>query len=427
MPHLKKSICVIISLLFFAGMLVFEYPNTVVAATATIRFQDWRLAEEPAGPSLTRMINEFMAANPDIKVELEPVSVKDKVDKFVTQFRGGNPPDVVRVLTTDVPPFQAMGALLNLEPFVDKAGGKSYKDEFSDFLINAVTFQGSLYGIPHEGDAFVFYINTKRWKEAGLDLQKPPVTFEQLRSANLALTDAKKNRYAFGMLAEPAIAAIWMQSWFTAFGTDFFNSDYSDTLIDSPKAIEAFKFYTGMYTKDHVVPPGPTEVNYGAQVTLFAQQQVAYIQGPYATKGSILSANPKLGPYLKAIPFPGTRATAGRGTVYCIAKDSKNAEAAWKLIQWLNTDKNQLRFFTEATMIPTKKSALAQIDFNKYPIAKVIVEEAIPVAKSYPVFAKWPKCKAVIDDALAATLLEQITPEKAMKDAATKIRGILKE
>ena len=426
MPYSRKWVSIVSGLVFLVGGLVCA-DSSNAADPVTIRFQDWRLAEEPAGPSLTRMINEFMAANPNIRVQLEPVSVKDKVDKFVTQARGGNPPDVVRVLTTDVPSFQAMGALMSLEDFAAKAGGKAYKDQYSDFLIHAVTFNGNLYGIPHEGDAFVLYINTKRWKEAGLDPDKPPKTFEQLRAANRKLTDPKKNHYAFGMLAEPAIAAIWMQSWFTAFGTDFFNADYSDTLIDSPKGIEAFNFYTGMYTQDKVVPPGPTEVNYGAQVTLFAQEQVAYIQGPYATKGSILSANPKLEPFLKAIPFPGTKATAGRGTVYCIAKDTKNAEASWQLIHWLSKDENQLRFFTEATMLPTKKSALAKIDFAKYPIAKVIVEQSVPAAKSYPVFAQWPKAKAVLDDALAATLLGKSDPEKAMKEAAAKIRVILKE
>ena len=96
--------------------------------------------------------------------------------------------------------------------------------------------------------------------------------------------------------------------------------------------------------------------------------------------------------------------------MYCIGKDSKNAEAAWQLIQWLSKDENQLRFFAEATMLPTKKSALAKIDFAKYPIAKVIVEDAIPAAKSYPVFAQWPKAKAVLDDALAATLLGKVGP-----------------
>lgn len=395
------------------------------ADAQTIRFQDWRLAEEPAGPSLTRMIDDFGKANPAIKVEPEPVSVRDKVIKFITQARGGSAPDVVRVLTTDIPSFQAMGALLDLEPLVAKAGGKAFKDQYSAFLINAATVGGKLYCVPNEGDAFVLYINTRLWKDAGLDPDKPPTTFADLENANRALAKPSSGRYAFGMLGEPAIAAIWMQSWFTAHGSDFFNADYTDTLIDSPKGIEAFKFYTGMFTKDKAVPPGPTEVDYAAQVNLFAQEKVAYIQGPFATKGGILAANPQLASVLRAIPFPGTRATAGRGTVYCVSKTSKSPEAAFKLIEWLNSDENGLRFFREASMVPAKKSALAKINVDADPIARVVIREAIPAAKSYPVFAGWPKAKTLLDDALASTLLGRTEPEAAMKNAAKEIRGVL--
>jgi multiple sugar transport system substrate-binding protein len=411
-------------LIVLAAVLVFS-GSSRAAGPVSIRFQDWRLAEEPAGPSLTRIVADFGKANPDVKVELEPVSVRDKVTKFVTQARGGNPPDVLRVLTTDVPSFQAMGALLDIEPFVAKAGGSALKEQFSAFLINAATIGGHLYCMPHEGDAFVLYINTRLWKEAGLDPDRPPTTFADLEKANRALAKPASGRYAFGMLGEPAISAIWMQSWFTAHGTDFFNADYTDTLIDSPKGIEAFKYYTAMYTRDHAVPPGPTEVDYAAQVNLFAQEKVAYIQGPFATKGGILTANPQLASVLRAIPFPGTKATAGRGTVYCISKGSKNPEAAWKLIEWLNSEDNQLRFFREATMVPTRKTALAKINVDADPIARVMIREAIPAAKSYPILAAWPKAKTVLDDALAGTLLGRQEPEAAMKKAAQEIRAIL--
>ena len=85
MPR-SRLFVVVFSLACVAGLLL-SASRADAADPVTIRFQDWRLAEEPAGPSLTRMVNEFMAANPDIKVQLEPVSVKDKVDKFVTQAR----------------------------------------------------------------------------------------------------------------------------------------------------------------------------------------------------------------------------------------------------------------------------------------------------------------------------------------------------
>lgn len=403
-------------------------PTTAPAKPqVTIRYQDWRLAEEPSQTTLTKMVNEFMAANPDVKVELQPVASADKVNTFVTQARGGNPPDVVKVQITDLPSFQAMGAVLNLDPYIAEAGGQTYKDQFIDFLGKAVTVNGSWYGLPHEGDAFVLYVNTRLWEAAGLDPKNPPTTFEELKAANQKLTDAASGRYAFGMLAEPAISAIWMQSWFLANGVDFFNADYTDTTIDSPKGIEAFTYYTDTFTKDKVVPPGPTQVDYAAEITLFSQEKVAYIQGPLATKGNILSANPNLKSALQAIPFPGTKATAGRGSVYAISQASKNPDAAWRFIEFMDSEQSQLLYYDEATMMPTLKSALAKIDLSADPIGAVIIQEAMPVAKSYPITPKWPKIKPILDDALANTLLGKTDPEAAMKSAATQIRAVLKE
>jgi len=396
------------------------------AEPVTIRFQDWRLAEEPANTALRVIIDAFMAANPDVIVEYEPVSSGERRDKFVTQFRGGDPPNVVRGNITDVPVWDAMGALQPLDSFVEAAGGKDYTDLYTEYMIDAVTSDDHILCLPHEGDAFVLYVNRRMWEAAGLDpVNNPPQTFDDLREANLALTNATENQYAFGMLAQPGIADKWMQSWFTAFGSDFYNDDYSDTLIDTPKGIEAFTYYTDMFLKDQVVPPGALETNYAAQVTLMAQEQVGYIQGPYATYGGILAANPDLEPYLMAIPFPGTKSTAGRGTVWCIPSNSENQDAAWRLIEWMNTDDNMVQFFEQGSMLPTRKAALASIDLEAYPSAKVMVEDAIPVAGSYPVFAYYEECRSVIEDALSATLLGQVDAETAMKQAAEEIRGIL--
>lgn len=420
---------------FLLTLVVILLATSITSSTAsaqarpqvTIRYQDWRLAEEPSATVLSKMVNDFMAANPDIKVQLEPVASGDKVNKFVTQARGGNPPDVVKVLTTDLPAFKAMKFVLDLDPYIAKSGGQTQKDQFTGFLAKAVNFNGNWYGVPHEGDAFLLYINTHLWQAAGLNPKNLPKTFEELAAANRKLSAPASGRYAFGMLAQPSISAIWMQSWFTANGADFFNADYTDTTIDSPKAIQAFKFYTDMYTKDKAVPPGPTQVDYAAEITLFSQQKVAYIQGPFATEGNILAANPNLKSVLQAIPFPGTKATAGRGSVFVIAQASKHPDAAWRFIQFMNSEQSELRYYKEAKMMPARKSALAKVDLSADPIAKVMVQQAIPAAKSYPITSKWPKIKPILDDALGNTLLGKTDPEVAMKSAATQIRAVLKE
>lgn len=173
-------VAVVLVALFLGGM--------ASEAKVTIRIQDWRLAEKPAGPSLTEMVQAFMKENPDIEVALDPVSVNDKLNKFVTQSRGGDPPDVVRILTTDVPGFVDMGFLLPLDKMVDKAGGKGFTQDFSAYLVKAMTMKGMLYGLPHEGDALVIYYNTDLFRKAGLNPNTPPKTFDEFLAASKKLT-----------------------------------------------------------------------------------------------------------------------------------------------------------------------------------------------------------------------------------------------
>lgn len=398
-----------------------------VGATTEIRFQDWRLAENPAGPTLKDIVEKFEQENPDIDVILDEVSVNDKIDKFVTQARGGKPPDVVRILTTDVPGFVRMGLLRPLDDLVEESGGDSLTNEYNQFLIDAMTINGNLYGMPHEGDALVLYYNTQLFEDAGLDPNNPPKTWPEFINASKKLTDPSKGQWAFAMLAHSSIPLIWMQSWFLSNGSNFFNEDYTDTLLDSPKGIEAFKFYVELYTKHGVVPPGPTDIDYAAALNLFTEEKVAIIVGPYATYGGILNANPDLEYKTKMMQFPGeVESSSGRGTVFAIPYDSKNPEAAWKLIQFINKPENQLKFYREATMLPSRTALLQSEEIRNNPKLAVMIE-AIKHATSYPIYSKWGEVKRYMTDALQAALLEVKTPEQAAKDAAEKIRVIMKE
>jgi multiple sugar transport system substrate-binding protein len=413
---------VMIAILFAAFAAVVSSPE----AKVSIRFQDWRLAEKPAGPSLEEMVRAFEKENPDIEVVLDPVSVNDKLNKFVTQSRGGDPPDVVRILTTDVPGFVGMGFLLSLDKYVAKAGGKNFIQDFSPYLVKAMTFKGQLYGLPHEGDALVIYYNTDLFTKAGLNPDAPPATFDAFVAAAKKLTNPAEGRWAFGMLASPAIANIWMQSWFLANGSDFFNVDYTDTLIDSKAGIEAFTYYVELYTKYGVVPPGPTDVDYAAMVNLFSQQKAAMIVGPFATYGGILSANPQLKGKVKMMRFPGkVKTSSGRGTVFSIAAGSKHADEAWKLVAFLNNADNQLKFYREATMMPTRTSLFKSKEISENRDLAVMLD-AIRTATSYPIYVKWSEANRAIVDALHAALLKVKTPEQAARDAAVTIRALMK-
>jgi ABC-type glycerol-3-phosphate transport system substrate-binding protein len=153
---------------------------------------------------------------------------------------------------------------------------------------------------------------------------------------------------------------------------------------------------------------------------------VAMIVGPYATYGGIFSANPQLKGKVKMMRFPGkVKTSSGRGTVFSIATGSKHPEEAWKFILHLNKPENQLKFFREATMVPTRQSVFKTKEISDNPELTVMLE-AIRTATSYPIYVKWNEANRAIVDALHAALLKTKTPEQAAKDAGAAIRALMK-
>jgi len=411
----------LLSVLIFSIISIFCYATLVFAEdeVITLRFQDWRLAEEPAASALASIVTRFEEAHPNIKVELEPVTNSERKEKFNNQVRAGDPPDVVRFNLTEIPTEIAMGAFEPLEQYMQEGIDAFYAD-FSQYLVKPAIANGHAYAVPHEGDGFVFYVNKAMWEEAGLDpVNNPPKTFDDLAAVNKALTDPKKNQYAFGMYPNFQ----WLQSWVTAFGGRYFNDDYTEVYMDAPEALKAFDFFINMYLAGQV-PPGAPEFEYGDQIALIAQNQVGYIQGPFAAWGNIIAANPEMEKNLITLPFPGTGQTAGRGTEFAIGAGSKHPKEAWMLIEWLTNTENQFDFFVHGSMLPARASALAMINLDEFPYARTMIEKAVPnIAEPYPAFPDWGKYSLDMDNMIIASLLGEGTPEENMRAFAEKVRA----
>src|SRR5690606_18366165 len=121
------------------------------------------------------------------------------------------------------------------------------------------------------------------YREAGLDPDAPPQTWEEFLDASIALTRELPNgemQYGFGiagggevgnMLAR-SLPFIWMN------GGDVLNEDYTEAVIDSPEAIEAVQFYVDMLTRHKVAPPSTLQNDGAALRRLFGAGTLAQYQ-----------------------------------------------------------------------------------------------------------------------------------------------------
>jgi multiple sugar transport system substrate-binding protein len=130
-------------------------------------------------------VKEFEKANPDIKVQAEEYQWTGPT--FATQLAGGTLPDTFNVPFTDAKTLLQNGQLANITAEVKKL---PYADKFNPSVINiAQDDKGDFFGIPYGPYAMGLSYNRKIFTQAGLDPDKPPTTWDEVRAAAKTISE----------------------------------------------------------------------------------------------------------------------------------------------------------------------------------------------------------------------------------------------
>jgi putative aldouronate transport system substrate-binding protein len=177
------------------------------------------------GETLTAMANIYYAAPPGpdknsfwaglnkrmgVTLDMQMVSNADYLQKFPTVIAGNELPDMLQTPNGSPPPIPNLPQLLdkrftNLSEFLSGDAVKEYP-----MLANLPTrtwksavFNGGIYGIPIPRGAIGAYhfIRLDLFEAAGVS--PTPKSYEELVQTSQALTDAKKRRWAFGLINQP--------------------------------------------------------------------------------------------------------------------------------------------------------------------------------------------------------------------------------
>jgi len=188
--------------------------------------------------TLLKIVEAFEAAHPHIRVELQEVN--GDMEGLQVQLIGGVAPDVYMVRAESMPVFVAEGLAHDLTALYER------DIRLDDYLPawGSVLFDGRFYGVPAEGGGYredAMFVNRDIFARAGIVPPGPNVeeaiTFDEWFDIARRLTI---DRNADGV----------PEQWGTHFrttrwyfflpsnGVNVFTDDHSDTLIDTPEAIE---------------------------------------------------------------------------------------------------------------------------------------------------------------------------------------------
>jgi ABC-type glycerol-3-phosphate transport system substrate-binding protein len=123
-------------------------------------------------------VKEFEKANPNITLKSEEYQWTGPT--FSTQLAGGTLPDVFNVPFTDSKTLLQNGQLADITAEVKAL---PYADKFNKNVLNvAQDDSGKIYGLPYGPYAMGLSYNRAIFEKAGLDPNKPPTTWDEIRA-----------------------------------------------------------------------------------------------------------------------------------------------------------------------------------------------------------------------------------------------------
>ncbi|MDB4893984.1 MAG: sugar transporter substrate-binding protein [Firmicutes bacterium] len=352
------------------------------AGPVTLKWQTANLTEAQYEPIWKEMVAKFQVQNPTITIEPILVARKDHWTKFVTAAKANQAPDVVSV---DISTGVYNGYLL---PFDDlwAAEPESYRKAWTEDALVAGRYKGKLYGLPSWGGIYAEFYNKDLVQKAGLDIAKPPATWDEYLNWAKRLTT--QDRWATTILGGPTDTTTRvLLSWIWSNGGDIFNPDMTATTFASnAKTLEAIKYYLDLELVHKVTAPGSVNINYLEQTVLFAQEKIATMRNAYWAVAKVAGDNPAIKQKI-AVAFPpmhgNNRATMVSVTCDSISKDCKNPEAAWKWIKFVNDREWSIKRAKIANWLPLRTDLIDDPEVKQDPLLAQFLEYG-KVAKAYP-------------------------------------------
>lgn len=193
MRSIRKSAAALSAALVVAGMVAgcSSAPPAAPAGPVEISVVSLKPGSEKAAfEAFDKQVAQFMAANPNIKVTSKEYEWTGPT--FTAQLAGGTLPTVFTVPFTDGKALVEKGQLADVTDSIKSFG---YADKFNKNVLAAGQGKdGHIFGVPTAAYGVGLQYNRTLFTQAGLDPNKPPTTWDEVRSA--AKTIAQKTGQA---------------------------------------------------------------------------------------------------------------------------------------------------------------------------------------------------------------------------------------
>lgn len=359
-------------------------------AAQTVRLQAFGDPAELA--AYRELITAFKAASPGVDVEFIPVGKqRDHMTKLATGFAGGDPPDLFLINFRRFGQFASKGVLEPLGPAL-AARGRYKEADYYEQATEAFRVGGSMVCAPQNISSLVVYYNVALFKEAGLGLPAADWTWGDFFNAAKALTrdtsgDGRTDIYGLGV--EPSLIRLAPFVWQA--GGEVVDDLHRPTrfTIDTPAGREAQEFVRS-WVINRVVP-SQSESRAEDAETRFARGGLGMVLNSRRLTATLRGV-PGLDWDVAPLPRHHKAATVLHSDAYCMAKASRNKEAALRFVEFALGETGAAIVARSGRTVPALKKVAQGPDFldpRQRPRSAKVFLDSIPLIRRSPNVAAW--------------------------------------
>lgn len=385
----------------------------------TLKVATW---DNTSNPSVQNAVDAFMAANPNIKVELMDIPSADYTTKLTTMLNGGADMDAFFVKDADTTKSLAdKGQLADLTEYISADGVDlaAYNGLAENF-----NYDGKQYGLPARTDYYVMFYNKDMFDAKGMEYPSNDWTWADFEEMAKQLTgDGKYGAYIHTWQA-------CVQNWGV--------QDGEHTIMDYDTGYDFFKPYYEMVLR----------MQDEGSIQSFGELKSANIHysGPFAqgTVGMMPMGTWYMATIIEAvkngestvnwgvatIPHPeGVEAgwTVGSATPMCINANTDKKDAAWELVKFVTGEEGAAEY-AKVGAIPGRADDAA--------IAEIAAMEGMPegtaealkvtnISLDRPIVDKVADVNQMLGEQHSLIMLEQDTIDNVLASMAEQAEAII--
>jgi len=330
---MKQIIKIVLSLAVLIAMGLFLFmPDSKPPNDGKIRLKYWMVSAMKEQPF---HVTEFNRTHENIIVEPTPLPWNEHEKKILTSILSENPPDLVFLVT----PVAKWATRLALTPLDDLIKRDSFDSTiFFSALWSEMRFKDNIYALPLYSNSYAFFFNKKLFREAGLDPENPPKTWDDVLeySSWLIKKDEKGNFKQMGFIptygnVQTSIIMAW------ELGAQILSIDGAKVNLTNQPTIEAFNWTVNFYSQFNIKDVSTFIAGFGfAEQHGFISEKIAMMVLDNSFPDQIKLYNKNLDYGVAEIPtFKGYAPVSSTGSWWlAIPRGAKNKEAAWEFMKF---------------------------------------------------------------------------------------------